>query len=68
MAIANIIARGIGFSPGSVKFIVTHGFISGEAPGDAIDPNEQRRVRRVIGRSIDPRNDIKLVSRSSGRK
>ena len=26
MAIANIVARGIGFSPGSVKFIVTHGF------------------------------------------
>ena len=26
MAVANIIARGIGFSPGSVKFIVTHGF------------------------------------------
>lgn len=28
MAIANIVARGIGFSPGSVKFIVTHGFTS----------------------------------------
>lgn len=26
MAVANIVARGIGFSPGSVKFIVTHGF------------------------------------------
>lgn len=26
MAIKNIIAKGIGFSPGSVKFIVTHGF------------------------------------------
>lgn len=26
MAIKNIIARGIGFSPGSVKFIITHGF------------------------------------------
>lgn len=33
MAIANIIAKGIGFSPGSVKFIPTHGFIaSGEPP------------------------------------
>lgn len=31
MAIKNIIARGIGFSPGSVKFIVTHGFIAGVA-------------------------------------
>jgi hypothetical protein len=26
MAIKNIIAKGIGFSPGSVKFIPTHGF------------------------------------------
>ena len=26
MAIKNIIAKGIGFNPGSVKFIVTHGF------------------------------------------
>ena len=26
MAIKDIIARGIGFSPASVKFIVTHGF------------------------------------------
>ena len=30
MAIKNIIARGIGFSPGSVKFIITHGFISSD--------------------------------------
>ncbi len=29
MAIKNIIARGIGFTPGSVKFIVTHGFTAG---------------------------------------
>ncbi len=29
MAIKNIIARGIGFSPGAVEFIVTHGFIAG---------------------------------------
>jgi hypothetical protein len=28
MAIANIIAQGIGFSPGSTKFIPTLGFIS----------------------------------------
>lgn len=27
MAIANLIARGIGFNPGSTKFIVTHGFL-----------------------------------------
>jgi hypothetical protein len=31
MAIANIIARGIGFNPGSVSFIPTHGFGIGEA-------------------------------------
>ena len=30
MAVKNIIARGIGFSPGSLKFIVTHGFGSAE--------------------------------------
>lgn len=29
MAIANIIASGIGFNPGSVKFIPTRGFIAG---------------------------------------
>jgi len=33
MAIKNIIAKGIGFSPGSVKFIPTHGFIAGAAFG-----------------------------------
>lgn len=66
MAIANIIARGIGFSPGSIKFIVTHGFISKEV--SLIDPNEQNRLRRLIGRTLGPRSDIKLISRSSGRK
>jgi hypothetical protein len=30
MAIENIIAKGIGFNPGSAKFIVTHGFTIGE--------------------------------------
>ena len=29
MAVKNIIAKGIGFSPGSVKFIPTHGFSIG---------------------------------------
>lgn len=29
MAIKNIIAKGIGFSPGSVMYIVTHGFSIG---------------------------------------
>lgn len=32
MAIANIIARGVGFSPGSVKWIVTHGFLDAPPP------------------------------------
>lgn len=31
MAIKNIIARGIGFSPGSVKYVPTHGFVAGAA-------------------------------------
>ena len=31
MAIKNIIASGIGFSPGSISFIPTHGFSIGEA-------------------------------------
>ena len=29
MAIKNIIAKGIGFSPSTISFIVTHGFNSG---------------------------------------
>ena len=29
MATKNIIAKGIGFSPGSIKFIPTHGFSIG---------------------------------------
>jgi len=32
MAIKNIIARGIGFSPGSVKYIPTAGYDSAEPP------------------------------------
>lgn len=31
MAVSNIIAKGIGFSPGSTKYIPTHGFDIGEA-------------------------------------
>lgn len=30
MAIKDIVARGIGFSPGSVEYIVTHGLTAGE--------------------------------------
>lgn len=32
MAIKNIIAKGVGFSPGDTHFIVTHGFTAGAAP------------------------------------
>lgn len=32
MAIANIISDGVGFSPGSVKFIPTRGFLPGTGP------------------------------------
>lgn len=36
MAIANIIAKGIGFSPGSTKWIPTHGFGSAEIMEDPL--------------------------------
>jgi len=32
MAIKNIIAKGVGFSPGDTSFIPTHGFSIGAAP------------------------------------
>lgn len=32
MAVKNIIAKGIGYLPGSVKYLVTHGFELGAAP------------------------------------
>lgn len=37
MSISNIIGKGIGFTPGSVKFIPTHGFsIGAESPAGNI--------------------------------
>lgn len=42
MAIKNIIAKGIGFSPGSVKYIPTHGFSIGEAPSPPVWPTVMR--------------------------
>ena len=39
MAIANIIAKGIGFSPGSTIFIPTHGFSISTAVVPDPDPN-----------------------------
>ena len=35
MAIKNIIAKGIGFSPGSIKYIPTHGFSIGSVVASA---------------------------------
>jgi len=46
MAIKNIIAGGIGFSPGSVKFIPTRGFIAAAVVAATIpthDPNARFR-------------------------
>lgn len=37
MATKHIIARGIGFSPAGIKFIVTHGFAIGETQLDITD-------------------------------
>ena len=41
MAIRHIIGRGIGFAPGSVRYVVTHGF----AIGDAAPEPEPTSVR-----------------------
>lgn len=65
MAIKDIIARGIGFSPGSIKFIVTHGFISGVV---ALDPDDLFTARRIIGAALNPKSDIKLIKISSGNR
>ncbi len=59
MAIKNIIAAGIGFTPGSVKFIPTRGFIAGAVATDrgplfqltdllALDPTAEIKVRLLI--------------------
>lgn len=47
MAIANIIARGIGFSPGTPAWIVTHGF------GNLLVP--KINVQRVVHDNPIPR-------------
>lgn len=36
MAISQLIGRGIGFSPGAPKYIVTHGLLVASALGDPI--------------------------------
>jgi len=57
MAISNIIASGIGFSPGSIKFIPTRGFIAAAvipkpiAGGGMLSAKHVRRsMRRGRGR------------------
>lgn len=42
MAIKNMIAGGIGFSPGSVKFIPTRGLIAGEAVAALFNTGRKR--------------------------
>lgn len=56
MAIKDIIASGIGFSPGSVKFIPTRGFIAGPeiilvpvSGGMLSAQNVRRSMRRYRG-------------------
>jgi len=44
--IKDIIAKGIGFSPGSVKFIPTHGFITSTSPPVT---TIQKRLLPVMG-------------------
>ena len=66
MAVKDIIARGIGFSPGSIKFIVTHGFAS--AAIDLTDPDEIFQTRRIIRRALGPKRDIKIIKVSSGNR
>lgn len=56
MAIKNLIGRGIGFLPGSVKFIVTHGLSIGEVA--AVSPN--RHVPKVVH---NPNRTIQKVTR-----
>ena len=48
MAIKNIIAQGIGFTPGSVKWIPTHGFGTGAAVADV-----SRMLRAARGLTAD---------------
>lgn len=50
MAIKDIIARGIGFNPGSVRFIVTHGFAAAAAvPAPASRTHGVGAARRIRG-------------------
>ena len=57
MAIKNIVARGAGFGPGSVKFVVTFGFVSAELRRNLFvakvvkyGQNEVSRISKVVRR------------------
>ena len=53
MAIKNLIARGVGFSPGSIKFIPTFGFESGEPISIEANLSVPKLVQRsAIAKSI----------------
>ena len=51
MAIKNIIAQGIGFSPGTLKWIPTHGFCIGAA---AVGNPRVLRTSAVVQRQLLP--------------
>ena len=57
MAIKNIIARGIGFSPGTIRYIVTHGFSIGEAIVITVPPWQTLRLQ--------PENAIRNLTREN---
>lgn len=73
MGIENIIAKGIGFSPGSTKYLPTHGFDIGEPPPDVL-PGVKRpadtwdQVRSTgdtdvsVGRAFDTYQPVKRPS------
>jgi hypothetical protein len=47
MSIRHILGRGIGFAPGSVRTIVTHGFAIGEAAPEPEPPTVRYRSALV---------------------
>lgn len=63
MAIENIIARGIGFSPGSTKFIPTHGFSIGIAALTLIPLSSLvLDIGNNIGKTLMPQGNILPIS------
>jgi hypothetical protein len=43
MTIRHIVGRGVGFAPGSVRYVVTHGFAIGEAAPEPEPPSVRYR-------------------------